>query len=109
MTRSATMDPKLYDLAAADEDQRSYPIEPVRLPVNSTALTNLGPGARATAKSVLIIGPDPRYIDFSAPYLPPGMSAEKIIAGVDGARDLLPTPAYFLQELLPKNQETANL
>jgi hypothetical protein len=83
------MAPKSYDLAAADEDQRSYASEPVRLPVNSTALTNLGPGARATAKSVLIIGPDPRYIDFSAPYLPPGMSAEKIIAGVDGARDRL--------------------
>ncbi len=35
------MVPKLYDLAAADEDQRSYAIEPVRLPVNSTALTKL--------------------------------------------------------------------
>jgi AcrR family transcriptional regulator len=35
------MAPKLYDLAAADEDQRSYAIEPVRLPVNSTALTKL--------------------------------------------------------------------
>jgi hypothetical protein len=35
------MVPKLYDLAAADEDQRSYAIEPVGLPVNSTALTKL--------------------------------------------------------------------
>lgn len=35
------MDPKLDDLAAADEDQRSYAIEPVRPPVNSTALTKL--------------------------------------------------------------------
>jgi Bacterial regulatory proteins, tetR family len=32
---------KLYDLAAADEDQRSSAIEPARLPVNSTALTEL--------------------------------------------------------------------
>jgi hypothetical protein len=100
------MVPKSYDLAAADEDQRSYAIEPVRLPVNSTALTNLGPGARATAKSVLIIGPDPRYIDFSAPYLPPGMSAEKIIAGVDGARDRLADAGYCVQVLLTKNEET---
>ena len=30
---------KLYDLAAADEGERSSAIEPVRLPVNSTALT----------------------------------------------------------------------
>jgi hypothetical protein len=35
------MVPKLYDLAAADEDQRSYAIEPVGLPVNSAALTKL--------------------------------------------------------------------
>ncbi len=35
------MVPKLYDLAAPNEDQRSYAIEPVRLPVNSTALTKL--------------------------------------------------------------------
>ena len=30
---------ELYDLTAADEDERSTAIEPVRLPVNSTALT----------------------------------------------------------------------
>jgi hypothetical protein len=32
---------KLYDLAAADKEERSSAIEPVRLPVNSTALTKL--------------------------------------------------------------------
>jgi AcrR family transcriptional regulator len=32
---------KFYDLAAADEDGRSYAIKPVRLPVNSTALSKL--------------------------------------------------------------------
>jgi len=67
---------------------------------------NHDPGARATAQSVLIIGPDPRYIDFSAPYLPPGMSAEKIIAGVDGARDRLADAGYCVQILLTKNEET---
>jgi hypothetical protein len=35
------MAPKSYDLAAGDEDERSCAIEPVRLPVNSTALTKL--------------------------------------------------------------------
>ena len=58
------------------------------------------------AKSVLIIGPDPRYIDFSAPYLPPGITAEKIIAGVDGARDRLADAGYYVQILLTKNEET---
>jgi hypothetical protein len=67
---------------------------------------NHDPGARATTKSVLIIGPDPRYIDFSAPYLPPGMTAEKIIAGVDGARDRLADAGYRVQVLLTKNEET---
>jgi hypothetical protein len=71
-----------------------------------TAPPNHDVGARAMAKSVLIIGPDPRYIDFSAPYLPPGMSAEKIIAGVDGARDRLADAGYFVQILLTKNEET---
>ena len=58
------------------------------------------------AKSVLIIGPDPRYIDFTAPNLPPGTSAEKIIAGVDGARDRLADAGYNVQILLTKNEET---
>ena len=58
------------------------------------------------AKSVLIIGPDPRYIDFSAPNLPPGVTAEKIIAGVDGARDRLADAGYNVQILLTKNEET---
>jgi AcrR family transcriptional regulator len=35
------MAPKSYDLAAGDEGERSCAIEPVRLPVNSTALTKL--------------------------------------------------------------------
>jgi hypothetical protein len=71
-----------------------------------TAPPNHDPGERAMAKSVLIIGPDPRYIDFSAPYLPPGISAEKIIAGVDGARDRLADAGYYVQILLTKNEET---
>src|ERR1700740_744893 len=70
-----------------------------------TAPPHHDPGARAMAKSVLIIGPDPRYIDFSAPNLPPGVSAEKIIAGVDGARDRLADAGYYVQILLTRNEE----
>ena len=33
-------------------------------------------------KRVLLVGFDPRTVDFSDPALPPGMSAEKIHAGV---------------------------
>ena len=36
------------------------------------------------AKSVLIIGEDPHHLDFSAFYMPPGLSVRKIIAGLDG-------------------------
>jgi len=32
---------------------------------------------------VLIVGQDPATVDFSDPALPPGMSAEKIQAGID--------------------------
>lgn len=39
--------------------------------------------------SVLIIGEDPAGIDFSAPDAPPGMTAETITNGLNGARDRL--------------------
>ena len=32
---------------------------------------------------VLFVGQDPATVDFSAPALPPGMSAEKLQAGID--------------------------
>lgn len=32
---------------------------------------------------VLYVGQDPATVDFSDPALPPGMSAEKILAGID--------------------------
>jgi hypothetical protein len=35
------MAPKSHDLAAGDEDERSWAIEPARLSVNSAALTKL--------------------------------------------------------------------
>jgi hypothetical protein len=36
-------------------------------------------------KRVLLVGYDPETVDFSDPALPPGMSAEKIHAGIDVA------------------------
>lgn len=39
--------------------------------------------------SILIIGEDPAGIDFSAPDAPPGMTAQKITDGLEGARDRL--------------------
>ena len=63
-------------------------------------------GTRAMTRSVLIIGPDTRWIDFSAPYLPPGISAEKIMVGVVSARDRLADAGYYVQILLTKNEET---
>jgi trans-aconitate methyltransferase len=58
------------------------------------------------AKSVLIIGEDPQYLDFSAPYLPPGISAEKILAGLNGARDRLLNAGYEARIVLTKDEHT---
>ena len=58
------------------------------------------------AKSVLIIGEDPQYLDFSAPYFPPGMSGEKILAGLNGARDRLLSAGYEAQIVLTKDEHT---
>ncbi len=55
---------------------------------------------------MLIIGEDPQYIDFSAPGVPPDMSAEKIMAGLNGARDRLVGAGYDARILLTKDEET---
>ena len=57
-------------------------------------------------KSVLIIGEDPRYIDFSAPDAPPGMSADKIMAGLNGSRDRLTNAGYDAHLLLTRDEHT---
>jgi hypothetical protein len=40
-------------------------------------------------KNVLVVGLDPRLIDFSQPGYPPGMSAEKVFAGVKASEEEL--------------------
>ena len=57
-------------------------------------------------KSVLIIGEDPQYIDFSAPDAPPGMSADKIMAGLNGSRDRLINAGYDAHLLVTKDEHT---
>jgi NAD(P)-dependent dehydrogenase (short-subunit alcohol dehydrogenase family) len=58
------------------------------------------------AKSVLIIGEDPHYIDFSAQEVPRDLSAEKIIAGLNGACDRLAAGGCDVRVLLTKDEET---
>jgi hypothetical protein len=42
-----------------------------------------------SSKNVLVVGLDPRLIDFSQPGYPPGMSAEKVFAGVKASEEEL--------------------
>ena len=58
------------------------------------------------AKSVLIIGEDPQYIDFSAPNAPRGVTAETILAGLDGARDRLVSAGHEVRLVLTKDEQT---
>lgn len=58
------------------------------------------------AKSVLIIGEDPQHLDFSAPYMPPGLSGRKIMADLDGARDRLANAGCEVQFVLTGDEHT---
>ncbi len=52
--------------------------------------------------SVLIIGEDPARIDFGAPGAPPNMSAQKVMAGLNGSRDRLIAAGHDTDILLTK-------
>ena len=58
-------------------------------------------------KSVLVIGLDPTLIDFSKPGYPPGMSAEKVFAGMKASEDELTSLGYSVQTCLTDFGETA--
>lgn len=45
-------------------------------------------------KKVLIIGVDPKTIDFSNPELPPGLTAEKIEKGTDASLERIRSEGY---------------
>lgn len=53
-----------------------------------------------TGKSVLIIGEDPSLVDFDAPSAPEDMSAEKVMAGLNGSVDRLKAAGHEAELLL---------
>jgi hypothetical protein len=57
-------------------------------------------------KSILIIGEDPSQIDFDAPDAPKGMSAEKVMAGLNGSVERLRRAGHSADLLLTKDAET---
>ncbi|PZQ47146.1 MAG: hypothetical protein DI556_18180 [Rhodovulum sulfidophilum] len=57
-------------------------------------------------KSVLIVGEDPALIDFDAPDAPKGMSAEKVMAGLNGSVERLEKAGHSADLLLTRDAET---
>jgi hypothetical protein len=58
-------------------------------------------------KSVLLVGLDPDIIDYSQPGYPPGMSAQKVHAGLKSSEDELTALGYTVQMCLTDFGETA--
>ena len=58
-------------------------------------------------KTVLVIGLDPALIDFSKPGYPPGMTAEKVLAGIKSSEDELAALGYSAQTCMHDFGETA--
>ena len=59
-------------------------------------------------QAVLIIGEDPKLVDFSAPGVPPNMSAQTVMEGVGAARDRLKGLGHEVRVLLTKDAETVD-
>lgn len=60
-----------------------------------------------SAKTVLVVGLDPRLIDFSKPGYPPGMDATKVLAGLKSSEDELTRLGYSVQACMHDFGETA--
>lgn len=58
-------------------------------------------------KTVLVVGLDPTLIDFTDPGYPPGMSAEKVFAGIKDSEDELTGLGFGVQTCLTDFGETA--
>ena len=58
-------------------------------------------------KSVLVVGLDPRLIDFSQPGYMPGMNAEKVFAGIKASEEMLTSLGYNVQTCMTDFGETA--
>ena len=57
-------------------------------------------------KNVLIIGEDPALIDFDAPDAPKDMSAEKVMAGLNGSVTRLQSAEHDAELLLTRNADS---
>ena len=57
-------------------------------------------------KNVLIIGEDPALIDFDAPDAPKDMSAEKVMAGLNGSVTRLQSAGHDAELLLTRNADS---
>jgi hypothetical protein len=58
-------------------------------------------------KSVLVVGLDPKLIDFSQPGYPPGMSVTKVLAGIKSSEEELTGLGYGVQTCLTDFGDTA--
>jgi hypothetical protein len=58
-------------------------------------------------KRILVIGFDPSTVDFSDPALPPGMTAEKIQAGIKLARADMEQRGWLSEQCLIRPDEAA--
>jgi hypothetical protein len=58
-------------------------------------------------KRVLLIGLDPHLIDFSQPGYPPGMTAERVLAGLKSSEDQLTRLGYDVEMCFTDFGETA--
>jgi hypothetical protein len=58
-------------------------------------------------KSVLVVGLNPALIDFSKPGYPPGMTTEKVLAGIKSSEDELTRLGYTVQTCMTDFGETA--
>ena len=59
------------------------------------------------SKTVLVIGLDPTLIDFSQPGYAPGMTAEKVFAGMKASEDEMAALGYRMDMCLTDFGETA--
>jgi hypothetical protein len=59
-------------------------------------------------KRVLVVGLDPKLIDFSKPGYPPGMDATKVFAGLKSSEDELTRLGYRVEMCLHDFGETAD-
>jgi hypothetical protein len=58
-------------------------------------------------KSVLVVGLDPRLIDFSQPGYPPGMDATKVFAGLKSSEEELTGLGYRVRTCMTDFGDTA--